>query len=194
MSVYWKCLDLRRASSRFIHRRRRAALICLNDLESEWASLSSIIPQVCICGKALALERAENHRLENAENHRFRTRKMILSQLDDLHQLHLHCKQHRIWYISSPSFTSSTSLHHLHHLHHLYHIYTYLHISTHIYTYLTYLQISTHIYTYLHHIHPLHHLYPLHLHHMHHHHHQQPQQLSQHQLHQDHTPLPPNKP
>ena len=144
MSVYWKCLDLRRASSRFIHRRRRAALICLNDLESEWASLSSIIPQVCICGKALALERAENHRLENAENHRFRTRKMILSQLDDLHQLHLHCKQHRIWYISSPSFTSSTSLHHLHHL---YHIYTYLHISTHIYTYLTYLQISTHIYT-----------------------------------------------
>ena len=124
MSVYWKGLDLRRASSRFIHRRRRAALICLNDLESEWASLSSIIPQVCICGKALALERVENHRLENAENHRFRTRKMILSQLDDLHQLHLHCMQHCISYTFSISFTSSTSsisasstVHHMHHQH-----------------------------------------------------------------------------
>ena len=37
-----------------------------------------------------------------------RARKMILSQLDDLHQLHLHCIQHCISYIS------------LHHLHHIY--------------------------------------------------------------------------
>ena len=72
--------------------------------------------------KALALKRGENHR--------FRTRKMILSQLDDLHQLHLHRLQHRILYISSISFSSSISyLHHGHpvhhqftlHLHHVHH-------------------------------------------------------------------------
>ena len=42
---------------------------------------------------------------------------MILSQLDDLHQLHLHCIQNCISHISSISFT-------VHHLHHQYHIYT----------------------------------------------------------------------
>ena len=40
------------------------------------------IAELLLDGKALALERAENNR--------FRTRKMILSQLDDIHQLHQH--------------------------------------------------------------------------------------------------------
>ena len=45
------------------------------------------IAELLLDGKALALERAENHR--------FRTRKMILSQLDDIQQLHLHHMHHQ---------------------------------------------------------------------------------------------------
>ena len=76
---------------------------------------------------------------------------MILSQLDDLHQLHLHCIQHCISYIS------------LHHLHHIY-----------IYIYLQHIHPLHHLYQlHLHHMHHQHQpqqLYQDHRHQLHQHH------------------------
>ena len=78
-----------------------------------------------------------------------RARKMILSQLDDLHQLHLHCIQHCISYIS------------LHHLHHIYIYLQHIHPLHHLY------QLHLH---HMHHQHQPQQLYQDHRHQLHQHH------------------------